>query len=103
VNINDTIKQAAGLPVASQHAAQTRSGSAAQKANTTPTSASSDSVKLSSNYQAIESQVSSSESFNAQKVAEIKAAIANGQFQINPEKVAAGLIDSVQNLLSARA
>ena len=36
------------------------------------------------------------------KVAEIKAAIANGTFQIDPDKIADGLIDTVKNLISAR-
>lgn len=36
---------------------------------------------------------------NAQRVAEIKQAIAEGRFQINPERIADGLIGSVRELL----
>lgn len=36
---------------------------------------------------------------NAQKVAEIKLAIAEGRFQINPERIADGLLSSVREML----
>jgi negative regulator of flagellin synthesis FlgM len=36
---------------------------------------------------------------NPHKIAEIKQAIAEGRFSINPEKIASGLIDSVRELL----
>jgi|WetSurMetagenome_2_1015567.scaffolds.fasta_scaffold237516_2 negative regulator of flagellin synthesis FlgM len=36
---------------------------------------------------------------NAQRVAEIKAAISEGRFQINPERIADGLLDSVRDML----
>ena len=36
------------------------------------------------------------------KVNEIKQAISNGRFQVNPEKVADGLIESVRQMLSAQ-
>lgn len=40
--------------------------------------------------------------FDAQKVAEIKQSIAAGRFQINPERIADGLLQSVRELLDAR-
>lgn len=36
---------------------------------------------------------------NAQKVAEIKQAISEGRFQINPERIADGLLASVREML----
>jgi len=38
---------------------------------------------------------------DAQKVAEIKQAIAAGRFQINPERIADGLLNSVREMLTA--
>lgn len=45
--------------------------------------------------------VSGSEAaFNSQKVAEIRQAISEGRFQINPERIAEGLITSVREMLA---
>lgn len=40
------------------------------------------------------------ESFNAERVAEIRAAISEGRFQINPERIADGLLESVRGMLA---
>ena len=37
--------------------------------------------------------------FNSEKVAEIRQAISEGRFQINPERIADGLISSVREML----
>lgn len=39
---------------------------------------------------------------NADRVAEIKQAIVEGRFQINPDRIASGLIDSVRQILSSQ-
>lgn len=45
--------------------------------------------------------VSGSEpAFNSQKVSEIRQAISEGRFQINPERIADGLISSVREMLA---
>lgn len=49
------------------------------------------------------SRVKDTGPFDAKKVEQIKAAIANGQFQVNPGKIADSLISSVQGLLGANA
>lgn len=40
--------------------------------------------------------------FDAKRVAEIRQAISEGRFQVNPERIADGLVDSVREMLSQR-
>jgi negative regulator of flagellin synthesis FlgM len=40
--------------------------------------------------------------FNSQKVAEIRQAISEGRFQIDPERIADGLLSSVRDMLAQR-
>jgi negative regulator of flagellin synthesis FlgM len=97
MKIPDSISKTSGLGVAS---AQTRSGKATEKADTGKTS--SDNVTLSTQAQTLARQASKDQVFDAKKVEEIKAAIASGQFQVNAEHVADGLLDTVKDLISAR-
>jgi negative regulator of flagellin synthesis FlgM len=62
-------------------------------------SASSVNVSLSSQLQSLSVQVSGSNVFDSNKVDEIKAAIAGGQFQVDTEKVADGLINTVRDMI----
>ncbi|WDZ98016.1 flagellar biosynthesis anti-sigma factor FlgM [Herbaspirillum sp. WKF16] len=105
MNVNDALKSAAGRTT-EQTPAQPRNGAQAGATagnSAAATAAASDSVRLSSTYQTLETKASGSNgSFDAKKVAEIKAAIANGTFQVDPEKVATGLLDTVKTLISAR-
>lgn len=39
---------------------------------------------------------------DSQRIAEIKLAIAEGRFQVNPERIADGLLASVREMLSAK-
>jgi negative regulator of flagellin synthesis FlgM len=100
VKIDDSIKKSAGLAVGPT---QTRTGKGADKAGSVAKSSTSGSasVHISSQSQSL-SQVGGEGTFDSNKVAEIKAAIASGQFQVNPEKVANGLIDTVKDLLHSR-
>ena len=62
-----------------------------------------DSVRISPQSQAFASHVAASGAvFDAAKVAEIKSAIANGTFKVNPERIADGLIDTVKDLIRHR-
>jgi len=45
----------------------------------------------------------SGEVFDVKQVASIKQAISNGQFQVNPEKVADKLLQSVHEMINARS
>ncbi len=96
MKIDDSIKNTGSVGVTST---QTRSGKGVSKTSTNSTS--SDNVHISSQLQGLEGQVASSSVFDANKVEEIKAAIAGGQFQIDPEKVASGLISNASDLLQA--
>ncbi|BEV15185.1 flagellar biosynthesis anti-sigma factor FlgM [Herbaspirillum sp. DW155] len=102
MNVNDALKSTTLNTEQTQARTNTPAGTAAGNgAGAAP--AASDSVRLSSTYQALDVNGSnSSSSFDAQKVADIKAAIANGTFQINPDKIANGVINTAQNLINAR-
>jgi negative regulator of flagellin synthesis FlgM len=102
VKIDDSLKKTGGLSVGT---AQTRAGKGAEKAGSvSQTSSDSDSVHLSSTSQlhSLAQLTGSSGVFDTNKVEEIKAAIAEGRFQVDPEKVADGLLDTVTDLLHSR-
>lgn len=65
-----------------------------------PTAEQVDLSPLSSRIQEIEASLAASPAVNAERVAEIKQAIAEGRFQINPERVAEGLLSSVRQMLT---
>ena len=99
MKIDDSIKKTAGLSVGTT---QARPGKGADKAGTVSQApAKSDNVHLSSKLQSL-SQLGGSAVFDANKVEEIKAAIAEGRFQVDPEKVANGLLDTVNDLIHSR-
>lgn len=100
VKIDDSSKKTAGIGVSTT---QTRAGKGTEKAaGASSSKAPSANVTLSTQVQALTSQVSSASVFDTKKVEEIKAAIAGGQFQVNAERVADGLMDTVKDLISAR-
>lgn len=101
VKINDTIKGNPALSPATTPANNARGADKA--ASTTATPAATDSVRLSAQGQAMASAVGgSNQVFDTKKVERIKLAIADGQFQVNSEKVADGLLDTVRDLLHSR-
>jgi negative regulator of flagellin synthesis FlgM len=97
VKIDDPLKKAAGLSV---NTTPTRAGKTSEQGSVSKVPPQSDNVTLSTQVQELAAQ--SSSVFDTKKVDEIKAAIANGQFQVNAESVADGLMDTVKDLISTR-
>lgn len=54
-----------------------------------------------SGAQSVESVLASTPIVNVERVAEIKRAIAEGRFQVNPERIADGLLQSVRDMLGS--
>lgn len=57
---------------------------------------------LSSQLQSLEAKVARAEVLDVEKVNEIKSAISSGQFKVDADKVADGLISSVKDFLSTQ-
>src|SRR5438067_6241671 len=87
-------------PVTPASAGRTASGDAASKTDTAAAEASAQ-VELSSTASTLLSGVgASSPEFDADKVARISQAIADGSFMVNPEAIADKLIANAQELLT---
>lgn len=92
VKINSAIPSVSSTP----DSGRTRGQAAAQPAAGSTASERVDISSLSARLQ----EVGAGETpVNAQRVAEIKQAIAEGRFQINPERIADGLLNSVRDML----
>ena len=106
MKINDSIKNAPSLGVEKSNtgkASTAKSGSSSQASQLDTTSAESVTLSpLSAQLKSLEKKVAASSVFDAEKVEAIKSSIANGQFKVDSEKVADGLISSVKDLLSTQ-
>ena len=100
MKINDSIKQPIDLTT---DKVGVKPGQKAEQ--TTTSKASTESVTLStlsSQLQSLEAKVANTEVFDAEKVDAIKSAISSGQFKVDSDKVADGLISSVKDLLNSQ-
>lgn len=98
MKIEDSLKKTAGAGLTHT---PPRSKGADKAPGTSPAAPETDSVKLSSTARSL-AQAGASGVFDSRKVEEIKAAIANGTFKVDPEKVADGLLDTVSDLVKTR-
>jgi negative regulator of flagellin synthesis FlgM len=92
VKINSAIPSIGSAP----DSGRTRGPAAAQPRQAT---ASSERVDISSLSAQLQEVGAGEAPVNAQRVAEIKQAISEGRFQINPERIADGLLASVRDML----
>lgn len=93
LNQNTPIERSDGGKVPSQAPAE----------KTAPASASVSISDLASRLSSIEAELSAKESFDAGKVEQIKKAMRDGQFKVNPDVVADRLIESMKELLGKPA
>lgn len=93
-----------GRPLPTQSAPAAPARARVESQGSAPRTAQQDTVSLSasSQLQAAEKALGNVPVANADKVREIKEAIAQGKFSINAEAIADGLIDSVKDLLADR-
>ena len=103
MKIDDAIKKVASTSTTDVKQRQTANADAAAKATVASGASASRNassvVNISPQLQSMMEQVGDVTSFDVKKVEEIKAAIASGQFQIDAEKVADGLIKSVSEFI----
>lgn len=89
----------AGTPSTPSGAARTRSSQAgAAPAPAKPASQTTEATL--SGAQSVDSVLASTPIVDTERVAEIKRAIAEGRFQVNPERIADGLLQSVRDMLA---
>jgi negative regulator of flagellin synthesis FlgM len=92
----------AGTPSSPSGAARARAGQggAASTGAAKAAPASQTTEATLSGSQNVESVLASTPVVDTERVAEIKRAIAEGRFQVNPERIADGLLQSVRDMLA---
>ncbi len=101
VKINDSLNSTQGLPSNTPAPRADKAGENSAKVTTTP-SINVQISPMSVQLQTMQRTQASGAVFEAKKVEEIKLAIAEGRFQVDAEKVADGLLETVKDLLNAR-
>ncbi|MEO8991465.1 MAG: flagellar biosynthesis anti-sigma factor FlgM [Nitrosospira sp.] len=101
MQIENSIKTSATKPIGettSGKPGQMAASSVASK-NANASVSNKDNVQLSTQLQSIEKNLANAEVFDVARVEEIKLAISEGRFTVNPDKVADGLLDTVRDLI----
>ena len=96
MKISGTIPSIGSAPDGGRSLPANGAGAAAQR----PAASGDAQVALSPRLQEIEARVAAAPVVNAERVAEIKQAIAEGRFKVNPERIADGLLSSVRQMLA---
>jgi len=105
MKINDSIKKPVDLATSKPGTEKSGAGAAKTTASSQATSKSTENVTLSpmsAQIQSLEAKVAADNVFDIEKVDAIKSAIAGGQFKVDSEKVADGLIQTVKDLLTSK-
>jgi negative regulator of flagellin synthesis FlgM len=110
MKINDTINNAVGLGLdkastEKANAAKSESAVASKLGKPQAETKATENVTLSplsAQLKALEAKVAAGNVFDTKKVDAIKSAIASGQFKVDSEKVADGLIATVKDLLTTQ-
>jgi negative regulator of flagellin synthesis FlgM len=103
MKINDSFKNAVNVGVDKTSAGKAESSKKSETAGVDVKAV--ETVTLSpmaAQLQSLEATLAADNVFDAEKVAAIKSAIADGQFKVSSEKVADGLIESVKDLLNTK-
>jgi negative regulator of flagellin synthesis FlgM len=99
LKIDNSIKTAAGIPVSDgQKRADKNAG---VNPNASPAAGNVHLSPLSSQLQAIENNLASNGVVDTARVEEIKQAISDGRFKVNPEAVADRLLETVRELIQS--
>jgi len=99
LKIDNSIKTTAGIPVSdSQKRADKNAG---VNPNAPPAAGNVHLSPLSSQLQAIENHLASNGVVDTARVEEIKQAISDGRFKVNPEAVADRLLETVRELIQS--
>ncbi len=101
MNISDSIKKL-GVGVEKPVLDKGNASKGTEKAANAPSGGATDNVTLSSasvQLQSLEAGLATGEVFDSNKVEEIKAAIARGDFSVDTAKVADGLLQTVKDLI----
>jgi negative regulator of flagellin synthesis FlgM len=106
LKIENSIKTESAKPLNEGQPSPSKSGQRAATNVVTSGASSANSIstniQLSVQLQNIEKNLSKEEVFDAARVAEIKQAISEGRFTVNPGKVADGLLETVRDLIRSK-
>lgn len=88
-------------PAGTSRARAGQGGAASASANLAAPAGAQTTEATLSGAQSVDQVLASTPAVDSERVAEIKRAIAEGRFQVNPERIADGLLQSVRDMLAS--